>query len=1217
MTEETLFELLLKTPEAERPALLDRACEGKPELRARVEALLKADAAPAQFLAQPPALGATTGFGATASYSAGDVPGVVIAGRYKLLEEIGEGGMGTVWMAQQSEPVKRLVAIKLIKAGMDSKAVLARFEAERQALAMMDHPNIAKVLDGGQTEDRRPYFVMELVKGTPITKFCDERKFSLKDRLKLFVPVCQAIQHAHQKGVIHRDIKPSNVLIALYDDKPVPKVIDFGVAKATGAQLTEQTLNTGFGAIVGTPEYMSPEQASLNNLDIDTRSDVYALGVLLYELLTGTTPVDRKSLKQAALLEILRIIREVEPSRPSTKLSTAEALPTIAANRHMEPARLSKMMKGELDWIVMKALEKDRTRRYETANGLARDIQRYLCDEAVEARPASVGYRFSKFVKRNKGTVIAATIVLLVLIAGIVGTSWEFYLESQRAEGEKEAKLQAQKNLEHAQTNLAFAKKGNEILGSIFAGLEPKKIAESGRPLQDVLREKLGKAVKDLEGSAIGDPLEVAAMQITLGQSLMGLGAYGQAIEVLDKAFETQKARLGVDHPKTLVCMGSLAVAFGEAGQLDKSLRLSEESLKLNKARLGESHSETLTSMNNLAIVYAEAGKRHLVVELHEEIFKLMKTKLGADDPDTLVCMHNLAAAYTEAGKTDQAKSLYVETIQLMKTKLGADHPDTLRCMGGLAMAYKSEGKFELALELFEKTLKLTKTKLGADHPETLSKMAGLASCYQAAGKFDQSLSQFEETLKLMKVKLGADHPYTLRCMVGLAQAYQTAGKLDLAMPLCEETLNLTKAKLGAEHPTTLAAMSILASANRHVGKFDLALTLSEEAFKLLKAKLGDDHPGTLTSMQDLADAYIMAGKLDQAQPVCEESLKLHKAKLGADHPSTLSSMNSLALIYQRKEKYDKAVPLFDEILKQVKAKFGAENPNTLTIMGNLADTYSKAGKLDQAVALHLETLRLRKANLGADHPQTIESMHNLAVAYWLMNRLDLSIPLFEKTLELQEKKQGKRHPETLKTMACLGENYKKVGRIAEALPLLEAAFTASKEYPELRRVGSELIDGYVKAGQPPEKARSIITEMLANARRQLPPESLQLADQLATIGQSMIQIKAYTEAEAIFRESLSIRIKQEPDKWRTFNMQSLLGGALLGQKKYAAAEPLLLKGYEGMKKREKDIPLQGKPRLPEALDRLIQFYTETTKADEVKKWQAEKEKLPKMVEKK
>ncbi|HEV3301424.1 MAG TPA: protein kinase, partial [Planctomycetaceae bacterium] len=404
---------------------MDAACGDESNLRQRGERLMAAHAqvGAAQAATLPPRENgpADPARVETVPYdSPVEGVGAVIAGKYKLLETLGQGGMGAVFMAQQTQPVKRLVALKLIKLGMDSKQVLARFEAERQALALMDHPNIAKVLDAGTTDSGRPFFVMELVKGVPITRFCDERQLSPRQRLELFIPVCQAIQHAHQKGIIHRDIKPTNVLVALYDDRPVPKVIDFGVAKATGQQLTDASLMTGFGGIVGTPEYMSPEQAQLNQLDIDTRSDVYTLGVLLYELLTGTTPIDRKRLGQGALFEVLRIIREEEPPRPSNRLSTSEALASIAATRATEPSKLAKLMRGELDWIVMKCLEKDRSRRYETANGLAHDLERYLADEPVEACPPSSTYRLRKLAGKYKKALATAAAFVVLLVAGVV-----------------------------------------------------------------------------------------------------------------------------------------------------------------------------------------------------------------------------------------------------------------------------------------------------------------------------------------------------------------------------------------------------------------------------------------------------------------------------------------------------------------------------------------------------------------------------------------------------------------------------------------------------------------------------------------------------------------------------------------------------------------------------------------------------------------------------
>jgi serine/threonine protein kinase/WD40 repeat protein len=444
VTDESVFAaaIAIADPVA-RGRFLESACAGSPTLRQDVEELLAAHAA-SNPLDRPPANLAFTGAYSppndevTSTTSVGDH-----IGPYKLLERIGEGGMGEVWVADQLEPIKRRVALKLIKPGMDSRSVLGRFEAERQALAVMDHPNIAKVLDAGTTPDGRPYFVMELVKGTPITEFSDARRLTPKQRLDLFIPVCLAIQHAHMKGIIHRDIKPGNVLVALHDETPVPKVIDFGVAKAVGQQLTEKTIYTGFGALVGTPAYMAPEQATFNQLDIDTRADVYALGVLLYELLAGSPPIEKERLKLAALDEILRIVRDEEPPRPSQRLSTSQAKASIAATRGSEPAKLSQLMQGELDWIVMKALEKDRSRRYDTANGLAADVRRYLAGDAVEACPPTLRYRLRKAYRRNRAAVLTSSMVAVVLLTA-TALSAALAVWAKRAEGEsKQRRIQA------------------------------------------------------------------------------------------------------------------------------------------------------------------------------------------------------------------------------------------------------------------------------------------------------------------------------------------------------------------------------------------------------------------------------------------------------------------------------------------------------------------------------------------------------------------------------------------------------------------------------------------------------------------------------------------------------------------------------------------------------------------------------------------------------
>ena len=441
----------------------------------------------------------------------GEGIGTVIAGRYTLVEVIGEGGMGSVYLASQTKPVKRQVALKLIKTGMDSRGVLARFDAERQALALMDHPNIARIYDGGLTPAGQPFFVMELVQGVPLTDYCDRQRLTVKARLELFVSVCQAVQHAHQKGIIHRDLKPGNVLVTEVDGRPTPKVIDFGVAKATEVKLTDMSF-ADTGAIVGTPTYMSPEQADPSSMDIDTRTDVYALGVILYELLTGSPPLDARQFKRGAVLEMLRMVREVDPPRPSTRLGTADALPNIAANRNIEPARLSKLLQGELDWVVMKALEKDRTRRYDTANGFARDIQRYLADEVVEARPPSSAYRLRKFVRRHRASVIAATAVAASLCIGVVAFAWQ----AKVARDQRDLAVKAQK-VARDQRDLA---------------VKAEKAEAAQRGIAEAARKETELALTESQGKTARMTYERAQALCEGGQADVGLLWMARSLEL-------------------------------------------------------------------------------------------------------------------------------------------------------------------------------------------------------------------------------------------------------------------------------------------------------------------------------------------------------------------------------------------------------------------------------------------------------------------------------------------------------------------------------------------------------------------------------------------------------------------------------------------------------------------------------------------------------------
>jgi serine/threonine protein kinase len=852
----------------ERSAYLDEVCGTQTAVRAEVEELLREHEQLGSFLESPAAMPAVT-----VEEPFDDRPGTTL-GNYKLLEQIGEGGFGLVFAAEQQEPVRRTVALKLIKPGMDTRQVIARFEAERQALAIMDHPNIARVFDAGASKTGRPYFVMELVRGIPITDYCDRHRLTPHERLDLFVTVCQAVQHAHQKGIIHRDIKPSNVLVTEHDSRAVVKVIDFGIAKAVNQQLTDRSIYTHVAQMIGTPVYMSPEQADMSGLDIDTRTDIYSLGVLLYELLTGNTPLDKKRVGEAAYDEIRRVIREEEPEKPSSRLShSADSLPSVAAQRKMEPAKLSKLVRGDLDWITMKALEKDRARRYETATGLADDIRRYLADEPVQARPPSTAYRLRKFASKHRRFLAVAAACALLLVAA---SAVSIFLAVWALRAEKtanEERNSARKRLDQVES-------GIHVLSSVFANLDPRAEEKDGRPLRAILADRLDQAAASLEGDAIGDPLMVAGLQDRLGLSLCRLGWADQAVSLLTKARDTRAKILGPDHPDTLDSMNNLASAYGEAGKPNQALELRQETVRIWKARKGENDPNTLRSMHNLASAYQAVGKHNLALELLEEVVRRKKETMNGDELGLFSSMNNLAGAYLEAARTDEAIALHIETLRLRTARFGRDHSDTLNSLSNLAFAYKTAGQLERALPLLEEVFQLQKAKLGPDHPDTLASMTNLASAYRADNQIDKAIPLLEEAFQLWKARRGPDHPETLHSMNSLAVGYFSADRLDKALPLYEETLRLRKAKLGADHPSTLTSMNNLAAGYQAAGQIDRAIPLFEEALRLRQTTDGAHHPNTLGAMANLGSAYRAQNKLDQALPLFKQAavgMEMHR----------------------------------------------------------------------------------------------------------------------------------------------------------------------------------------------------------------------------------------------------------------------------------------------------------------------------------------------------
>jgi serine/threonine protein kinase len=933
-------------PETERARYLEIACKYDEALRARIEQLLALEQDASEFLESflldPDA---TPELGPRPNAFAAEQAGHHL-GRYKLLEKIGEGGFGSVWMAEQREPVRRRVAVKVIKLGMDTKQVIARFEAERQALAMMDHPNIAKVLDAGATDAGRPYFVMEYIRGVPILEYCDTAKLNPDERLKLFIPVCHAVHHAHQKGIIHRDLKPTNVLVTLHDGVPVPKVIDFGIAKATNSELTNKTLFTNHGQMIGTPAYMSPEQAEMSGLDIDTRSDIYSLGVLLYELLTGTTPFDNRSLLEAGFERMMQIIREVEPPKPSTRLSSlGKTASRTAEQRQTDVTRLSSTLRGDLDWIVMKCLEKDRTRRYDSVTGLAADIVRYLSDEPVEAGPPSRSYKLKKFARRNKAAVIAASLVLSTLLAGLAGTAYGLI----RAEQEKTKAVAAN---ELAHKRLAQLEKGNEILTSIFTDFDIRRAKEGYEPLEAILAKRLVHAAEQLEGEAVGDPLAVARLQARLGLSLLSLGYANDAIDLLSKVREVYTVELGADHRDTLTALHNLALAHQQAGNVDLAVPLFEESLRRSEETLGADHVDTLKTMSNLACAYQAQGKLERALPLHEEALVRTRAKYGTDHPESFAKLNNLAVAYSAAGKLELALELAEEVWQRTKTEFGADHADTLQCMVNLADLHRRIGKVALALTEFEEALRMMEVSLGANHPDTLDCMGRLAVTYQTAGNINLALPLLEKTLELKKERLGYDHPKTLATMNDLAWAYAAAGQIDFALPLAEKTLRLRQKKLGNDHTDTLVTMYSLALSYLEAEMPNKALPLFGETLALQQEKVGDAHPSTLLTRNNLALAYMDTGQLPIALPLLEETLTLAKENLGNENPITLITMHNLAMAYKAADKLEQAAKIYEMNLESSKKVYGITHPNTRTSMINLTNTFLATGRTAEAAEL-------------------------------------------------------------------------------------------------------------------------------------------------------------------------------------------------------------------------------------------------------------------------
>ena len=827
-----LLQSALKVPSGERMAFVRQACNGDSALEHEVQSLLISQREIDGFLDRP-------AFEIAAEEMAGGDREQVLAfdaqpgqsiGPYHLIEPLGTGGMGEVWRAEQGEPIRRNVALKLIKPGMDTRAVVARFDSERQALAMMDHPNIARVFDAGATPAGRPFFVMELVRGVTVTLYCDERRLTIKQRLLLFLQVCDGVQHAHQKAIIHRDLKPSNILVEEIDGKPIPKIIDFGLAKAITEDGAARSMFTEAGMMVGTPTYMSPEQSGTLDATIDTRTDVYSLGVILFELLVGEPPFASKDVRRSGAEAMVRQIHESEAPRPSAKYAAlGAASQDVASARGEKPASLLRQLRGDLDWITLKAIEKDRARRYSSASELAADVRRHLEDQPVLAGAPSATYRARKFVRRHRVAVAIAG----VMAAAAIAVAANIIVQTRQVARERDRALRAEQ----------IAKAVNDFLqDDLLAQAGARAQANTGsQPDPDLkVRTALDRAAARIAGKFDSQPAVEAAIRHTIGVTYYDMNVYHEAEQQLERAVELRRRTLGAEDPDTLKSMNALGVLYNYESKYAPAEALLSQVVTARQRLLGSEHQDTLAATSDLGLAIAYEGDDARAAPIFAKVLEADRRVLGEEHPATLSVLDNLAGAYRTLGRYAEAEPLLQRELELNRRVLGPEHPDTINSMNALAAVYRAQGKYAAADSLFLATLDSLRRSMGEDHWETENVRSNLAVSYRAQGRYADADPLFKRALGSLQRTLGPEHALTLKVAYGLGESYARQQRYREAESLLGKVLEARRRLLGDNNLYTAQALGALGEIKLQQRNYSEAEKLLREALQTRQQKSPD-----------------------------------------------------------------------------------------------------------------------------------------------------------------------------------------------------------------------------------------------------------------------------------------------------------------------------------------------------------------------------------------